>query len=48
MVLWILNGMIAFSLIVAVFILGLRKKRTFNTMLQQPLRIGGSVEMSSS
>ena len=41
--------MIAFSLVVAVFILSLRKKKTSNSMLQQPLRIGGgSVEMSSA
>jgi hypothetical protein len=45
---WIMKAMNIFAFVVVLFILGLRKKRAGNSLLQEPLRIGGSVEMASS
>lgn len=45
---WIFNAMTVFALLVVMFILGLRKKRTVDTMLQEPLKVGGTYEMASN
>ena len=45
---WIMNGLVVLALLVVLFVLGMRKQKTGNTMLEEPLRIGGTVEMTSA
>lgn len=44
---WIMNGLVMLAFPVALFVLGMRRQKTGNSMLEEPLRIGGTVEMTS-
>ena len=44
---WIMNVLVALAVLVVLFVLGMRKQKPGNSMLEEPLRIGGTVEMTS-
>lgn len=47
-VVWVMNVLVVVSVLVVVLVLGMRRKKQGGTMLEEPLRIGGTVEMAST